>query len=126
MTVLCCAVSIYAGPDLFRRVQTVVISSIKLQAEQADGRVSQEVLEGLEWRRGWREEGPLFYSAISPGPCPPLMELSPPPQAVCITIDLGSGLTPAGEPGDLIKGPFLTHLGRDNVKTSKFRHIANK
>lgn len=71
-------------------------------------------------------EGALFYSTISPGPCPPLMELSPPPQAVCITIDLGASLTPAGEPGDLIKGPFLTHLGHDNVKTSKFRHIANK
>lgn len=52
MTVLCCAVSIYAGPDLFRRVQTVVISSIKLQAEQADGRVSREVLEGGR-KGGW-------------------------------------------------------------------------
>lgn len=55
MTVLCCAVSIYAGPDLFRRVQTVVISSIKLQAEQADGRVSREVLEG--GRKGEGEGG---------------------------------------------------------------------
>lgn len=75
-------------------------------------------------REGGRRKGP--YSIAPSGPCPPLMELSPPPQAVCITIDLGSGLTPAGEPGDLIKGPFLTHLGHDNVKTSKFRHIANK
>lgn len=56
-----------------------------------------------------------------PTPVPPF-----PPQAVCITIDLGFGLTLPGEPGDLIKGPSLTHLGHDNVKTSKFRHIANK
>lgn len=61
------------GTDLFRLVQTVVISPIKLGAERADGQSAQ---------RYWKEGGGHFYSAISPGPCPPLMELSPTPGCV--------------------------------------------
>lgn len=68
MTVLCCAVSIYAGPDLFRPVQTVVISSIKLQAEQADGRVSQEALEGLGGSGGGGRKGPYSIAPSAPDP----------------------------------------------------------
>lgn len=71
MTVLCCAVSIYAGPDLFRRVQTVVISSIKLQAEQADGRLSREVLEGLgggQGGGGGGRKGPYSIAPSAPDP----------------------------------------------------------
>lgn len=45
---------------------------------------------------------------------------------LCITIDPWDSLTLVGEPSDLIKGPFLTHLQDNNIKMGKFRHIANK
>lgn len=115
VTVLGCMTSIQVrGVDLYRLVQTVVISSIKLQTEQATA--SQP--------RGIAREGP-YLQRYQPQPLSAANGIVLHPR-LCITIDLWDSLTPAGEPSDLIKGSFLTHLQHNNIKMGKFRRIANK
>lgn len=90
----------------------MLISAIKLQAEEVDGQSA---------KRYWKEGAYLVRSpALSSTNG---IVLHP---RLCITIDPWDSLTLVGEPSDLIKGPFLTHLQDNNIKMGKFRHIANK
>lgn len=101
------------GTDLFQLVPTVLISAIKLQAEEVDGQSA---------KRYWKEGA---YLLRYPQPLSSTNGIVLHPR-LCITIDPWDSLTLAGEPSDLIKGPFLTHLQDNNIKMGKFRHIANK
>lgn len=60
MTIFCCCMSTHVQwADLFRLVQMVLISSIKLQAKQADGQSA---------RRYWSKDGALSVALSAPAP----------------------------------------------------------